>query len=62
MLNGDGNENCKTIYSNILISTKNNFARAAHFCLVQFFAVVLHDHNVKLSSYTFYEKRKDCRM
>ena len=30
-----------------LISKKNNFARAAHF-FVHFFAVVLHDHNVKL--------------
>ena len=30
-----------------LISKKNNFARAAHF-FVHFFAVVLHDYNVKL--------------
>ena len=30
-----------------LISKKNNFARAAHF-FVHFFAVVLHDDNVKL--------------
>ena len=29
------------------ISKKNNFARAAHF-FVHFFAVVLHDDNVKL--------------
>ena len=36
---------------------QNNFAPAAHF-LVHFFAVVLHDHNVKLcqkrTRYTFY--------
>ena len=31
---------------------QNNFARAAHF-FVHFFAVVLHDYNVKLPSYTF---------
>ena len=35
---------------------KNNFARAAHF-FVHFFAVVLHDHSVKLTSYTFYGKQ-----
>ena len=41
-------------------ATKNNFASAAHF-FVHFFAVVLHDHNVKLSSYTFYgEKNVVC--
>ena len=34
---------------------KNNFARAAHF-FVYFFAGVLHDHNVKLRSYTFYKE------
>ena len=31
---------------------QNNFARAAHF-FVHFFAVGLHDYNVKLPSYTF---------
>ena len=54
MLNGDGNENCKK--NNSLISNKKNFARAAHF-FVHFFAFVLHDHSVKLSSYTFYGKQ-----
>ena len=30
-----------------LVSNKSNFSRAAHF-FVHFFAVVLHDYNVKL--------------
>ena len=38
---------------------KNNFARAAHF-FVYFFAGVLHDHNVKLRSYTFYKGNVVC--
>ena len=62
MLNGDGNENCKKINSPWLATKKKNFTHAAHFFvfLVHFFAVVLHDHNLKLSSYTFYGKK--CRM
>ena len=36
-----------------IISKKSNLARAAHF-FVHFFAVVFHDCNVKLLSYTFY--------
>ena len=45
MLSGEGNENVKN--NNRSNQQKNNFARAAHF-FVHFFAVVLHDHNVKL--------------
>ena len=47
MLSGEGNagEWWKTTIG--LISKKSNFARAAHF-FVHFFAVVLHDYNVKL--------------
>ena len=56
MLRGEGNEHGeKTTIG--LISKNNNFARAAHF-FVHFFAVVLHDYNVKLpetSCCTFYE-------
>ena len=56
MLRGEGNEHGeKTTIG--LISKNNNFARAAHF-FVHFFAVVLHDYNVKLpetSCYAFYE-------
>ena len=48
MQSGEGNENDeKTIIGLTLKPKKNNFARAAHF-LVHFFAVVLHDFNVKL--------------
>ena len=36
-----------------LMKKKSNLARAAHF-FVHFFAVVFHDCNVKLLSYTFY--------
>ena len=46
MLSGDGNENSqKNSRSNY--QKKNNFAPAAHF-FVHFFAVVLHDGNVRL--------------
>ena len=46
MLSGKGNENGeKTVIG--LQPKKNNFARAAYF-FVHFFAVVLHDSNVKL--------------
>ena len=55
MLNGDGSENCKKINS-LINNKKNNFAREAHL-FVHLFAVALHDHNVKLSSYTFYGKK-----
>ena len=48
MQSGEGNENDgKTIIGLTLKPKKNNFARAAHF-FVHFFAVVLHDFNVKL--------------
>ena len=48
MLSGKGSENGgKTIIGLTLKPKKNNFARAAHFFL-HFFAVVLHDFNVKL--------------
>ena len=46
MLSSDGNENSqKNSRSN---QQKNNFARAENFFFGQFFAVVLHDDNVKL--------------
>ena len=45
MLSGEGNENGKKTAIGP-ISKKSNFARAAHF-FVHFFAVVLHDCNVK---------------
>ena len=45
MISGKGNENDEK--NNRSDQQKNNFARAAHF-FVHFFAVVLHDHNVKL--------------
>ena len=45
MSNGDDNENGKKKLIG-LISKQNNFVRAAHF-FVHFFAVVLHDYNVK---------------
>ena len=44
--NGEGNEKGQKPKIG-LISKKNNFAHAAHF-VVHFFAVVLHDQNVKL--------------
>ena len=47
MLSGEGNENGKKTTTG-LISKKSNFARAAHFFFVHFFAVVFHDYNVKL--------------
>ena len=49
-----GNENDKKIRKSKL--AKNNFAYAAHF-FVHFSVVVLHDYNVKLSSYMFYQGR-----
>ena len=45
MISGKGNENDEK--NNRSDWQKNNFARVAHF-FVHFFAVVLHDHNVKL--------------
>ena len=47
MLSGEGNARERWKRTMGLISQKNNFARAAHF-FVHFFAVVLHDYNVKL--------------
>ena len=53
MLSCEGNENGENTTIR-LISKKNNFTSAAHF-FVHFFAVVLHDYNVKLPSrHTFY--------
>ena len=56
MLTGEGKagEWWKTTIG--LISKKRNFARAAHFFFVHFFAVVLHDYNVKLPE-TFFHCR-----
>ena len=45
MLSGDSNDNGQN--NQWVLLAKNNFARAAHF-FVYFFAVVLHNYNVKL--------------
>ena len=45
MLSGDSNDNGQK--NQWVLLAKNNFARAAHF-FVYFFAVVLHNYNVKL--------------
>ena len=57
----DGNENGKR--PNSLISNNNNkkIARPA-LSFVHFFAVVLLDHYMKLSSYTFYGKNVVCAL
>ena len=55
--NGEGNENGQKPKIG-LISKKNNFAHAAHF-VVHFFAVVLHDHNVKRPE-TFFMEEMSC--
>ena len=57
MLRGERNENGKkkTDNNNRSNQQKSDFARAAHFFSIHFFGVVLHDYNVKLPSYTFYE-------
>ena len=39
---------------------KNNFARLLSTLFLHFFAVVWHDYNVKLLSYTFYEGNVVC--
>ena len=56
MISGEGNENTQNKSVGLISKKKKNFARAAHF-FIHFFAVVLHDHNVKLGqklpSYTF---------
>ena len=60
--NGEGNENGQKPKIG-LISKKNNFAHAAHF-VVHFFAVVLHDQNVKLPEaswlHVLWRKRTAC--
>ena len=59
MLRGEGKENSQNKAVGQISKKKNNnnFAHAAQI-LVHFFAVVLHDHNVKLGQklprYTFY--------
>ena len=57
MLRGQGTKNSQNKSVGQISKKKNNFAPAAHF-LVHFFAVGLHDHNVKLCQkrprYTFY--------
>ena len=56
MLNGHDNENGKKrVYL-----AKNNFARLLSTLFLHFFAVVWHDYNVKLLSYTFYEGNVVC--
>ena len=47
MLSGEGNAGERWKTTTGLVSKKSNFARAAHF-FVHFFAVVLHEYNMKL--------------
>ena len=49
MLTGDGNEKSKKKKINRAYERKKKFARAAHF-FVHFFAIVLHDFNVRETS------------
>ena len=56
MLSGEGMQRRKTVKTTVGRISKSKFARAAHF-FGHFFAVVLHDYNVKLPktySYTLY--------
>ena len=58
MLNGDGNENGKKQISRLRSNEKTTL-HVQHSFFVNFFAVVLHDHNVKRSSYyTHLTKKK----
>ena len=48
MLSGEGKRRRTVKNNNRSNQQKSNFARAAHFFFLHFFAVVLHDYNVKL--------------
>ena len=52
MLSGEGNENGEK--TTIGLISKKETLHVQHTSFVHFFAVVLHDYNVKLPSYTFY--------
>ena len=63
MLNGDGIENGKKTTAAAttvgLISQKNSVARAALFLYISLPSLI-HDYNVKLSSYKFYDRFAAC--
>ena len=66
MLSGEGNageRNRRTVKNNNKSNLqKSSFARAAHFCFLHFFAVVLHDYNVKLPETTqLHVLLRECR-
>ena len=52
MLSGEGKENGEK--TTIGLISKKETLHVQHTSFVHFFAVVLHDYNVKLPSYTFY--------
>ena len=52
MLSGEGNENGEKTTMGLI--SKKETLHVQHTSFVYFFAVVLHDYNVKLPSYTFY--------
>ena len=52
MLSGEGNENGEK--TTIGLISKKATLHVQHTFFVHFFAVVLHDYNVKLPGYTFY--------
>ena len=58
MLSGEDNAGERRKNNNRSNQQKSNFARAAHF-FVHFFAVVLHDHNVKRPE-TFFMEEMSC--
>ena len=61
MLSGKGNENGEK--TTIGLISKKATLHVQHTFFVHFFAVVLHDYNVKLQklpSYTFYDGRRKC--
>ena len=52
MLNGDGNENCKKKINSLISSPPKSTLFCTFLCRCS-----VHDHNMKLSSYTFYGKK-----
>ena len=52
MLSGEGNENCKK--TTIGLISKKATLHVQHTFFVHFFAVVLHDYNVKLQQFLSY--------
>ena len=51
MLSGEGNENSENTIVGVI--SKKAIFHVQHTFFVHFFAVVLHDYNVKLPGYTF---------